>query len=340
MKKILALLMLLVLAFSFAACGGSSSGGDTTPSGGDTTPADNKKEDKQLIIGFNTNGLTNETMSFMADVMRDYCNQNNIKFLTAEDNNDTAVTINNLENFVSAGVNGVIVRINDPEGMTPTIKELVEKGVTVVSYDEYVEAANYSFLCSFYDLGYAIGTMAGKWAEEHVTGDVVEMGLMSVEIVEAAVNRSDGIEDGFKDACPRADVFRSPYQGDQVDCWNNMLSAKPGMKICCSLADAMVTGVAEAWCADLVGAGKDISEYGVFATDATEIALDLIKTAKEGKGIYRGTIDLGLKDRVPLGMIKCCHAGILGQDPPEGYGTTNYYEFKYVTEENIDEYFA
>ncbi|MBR3353986.1 MAG: hypothetical protein IKG47_01305, partial [Oscillospiraceae bacterium] len=64
------------------------------------------------------------------------------------------------------------------------------------------------------------------------------------------------------------------------------------------------------------------------------------KKAKDGEGIYRGTIDLGLKDRVPLGMIKCCHAGILGQDPPEGFSTTNYYEFTYVTEENIDDYSA
>ena len=131
MKKILALIMLLVLAFSFAACGGSATPEPTpAPSGGDE-PA--PEPAKQLCIGFNTNGLTNETMSFMVDVMRDYCNQNNIKFLTAEDNNDTAVTINNLENFVSAGVNGIIVRINDPVGMTPTIQELVDKGITVVS---------------------------------------------------------------------------------------------------------------------------------------------------------------------------------------------------------------
>ena len=74
MKKILALIMLLVLAFSFAACGGSPTP-EPAPSGGDEpapAPAD------EYIIGFNTNGLTNETMSFMVDVMRDYCNKNNI----------------------------------------------------------------------------------------------------------------------------------------------------------------------------------------------------------------------------------------------------------------------
>jgi hypothetical protein len=54
---------------------------------------------------------------------------------------------------------------------------------------------------------------------------------------------------------------------------------------------------------------------GVFSTDATDIALNLIKKAKTGESIYRGTFDLGIKDEVPLGMIKSCHAVIVGRDP-------------------------
>ena len=57
---------------------------------------------------------------------------------------------------------------------------------------------------------------------------------------------------------------------------------------------------------------------------------------KKGEGIFRGTIDLGLKDRVPLGMITCCHKAILGEDP--GYERVNYYEVKRVMEDNVDEY--
>ena len=108
------------------------------------------------------------------------------------------------------------------------------------------------------------------------------------------------------------------------------------MKVFSSLADSMVVGVAEAWYADLVGAGKDISEYGVFSTDATDIALNLLNQTKQGKGIFRGTIDLGLKDRVPLGMITCCHKAILGEET--GYERVNYYEVKLVMEDNVDEY--
>ncbi|MBR0451673.1 MAG: substrate-binding domain-containing protein [Oscillospiraceae bacterium] len=336
MKKILAILMLLVLAFSFAACGESSTPEPTpTPSGGDE-PA--PEPEKQLIIGFNCNNLTNETMSFMVDVFYKYGEEHNIKILTSQDENDTGRTMNNLENMVAAGADGIIFMNNDPTGMASMVADLKEKGVAIVSYDEYCEYADYSFLCSYYDLGYAIGKMAAEWANENVKTEKIVYGMMGVEVNESATNRSNGIEDGFRDNCPRADIYRVPATMPFVDCFYNMLSARPDIQICASLADGMVVEIAEAWYADLKGAGKDISQYGVFSTDATDIALNLIYTAKKGEGIYRGTIDLGLKDRVPLGMITCCHAAILGKDTPAGYDKINYYEMKLVTEKNIDEY--
>ena len=338
MKKILAMLMLLVMVFSFAACG-SSSEGETTPTD-NPTPSNEPEEEKQLTIGFNCNSLTNETMSFMVDVFYEYGKEHNIRIVTAQDDTDTATTMNNLENMVSAGVDGIIFMNNDPTGMASMIADIKEKGIAVVSYDEYCEYADYSFLCSYYDLGYAIGKMAAEWADEHITGDKIVFGMMAVEVIEAAMRRSNGVEDGILENCDRAEVYRVPATNPVEDCFFSMLSARPDIHVCAGLADAMVTGVAEAWYADLKGAGADISQYGVFATDATDIALNLIKKAKQGEGIFRGTIDLGLKDRVPLGMISCCHAAILGQDPPAGYERTNYYEIKRVMEDNIDEYAA
>ncbi|MDO5138681.1 MAG: substrate-binding domain-containing protein [Oscillospiraceae bacterium] len=337
MKKLLALLMLLVLGFSFAACGGEAAPEPApAPSGGDE-PAPEPEPERQLLIGFNTNGLTNETMSFMVDVFYKYGEEHNIKILATEDKDDTATTINNLENFVAAGVDGVIIRVSDPVGVTPAIQDLEDRGIPVIAYDEYIEPAEYSFLCSNYDLGYAIGKMAALWANDHVDDDKIVLGLLTVEINESGTNRSNGIADGFTENCPRGEVFRQPITGNPVDVFSNMLVSRPDIKLCSSLADAAVTGIAESWYADLVGAGQDISEYGVFSTDATDIALNLINNAKKGEGIYRGTIDLGLKDRVPLAMIECCHAAILGKKA-EGYEKQNFYEVKYVTEENIEEY--
>ncbi len=337
MKKLIALLMLLVLAFSIAACGGEAAPEPApAPSGGDE-PAPAPEPEKELIIGFNTNGLANETMSFMVDVFFEYGKEHNIKILASEDKDDTATAQNNLENFAAAGADGVIIRVSDPVGLEPTIVELRNKGIAVVTYDEYSEAANYSFLCSNYDLGYAIGQMAAEWANEAIDDDNILMGLLCVETNESGTNRSNGIQDGFLENCPRGEVFRQPITGNPVDVFYNMLSARPDIKVCTSLADAAVVGIAESWYGDLVGTGADISEYGVLSTDATDIAINLINKAREGKSIYRGTIDLGLKDVVPLGLITCCHAAILGKEA-EGYEKTNYYQTKFVTEKNIDEY--
>jgi ABC-type sugar transport system substrate-binding protein len=317
MKKLISLLMLVVLVLALSSCGG-------------------KKEDKQITIGFNTNNLTNETMSFMVDVFQKYCKENNINFMLSQDDMDIAKILSNLENFVSAGCDGVIFMNEDPVGVAPTVQMLKEKGLVVISYDEISEDADYSFVCPNYDLGYAIGKMAAEWANEAIDDDEIILGLMSGAFNEATVNRSKGITDGFLENCPKGRVYDTPATMPFDECFYNMLQAEPNIKILSSLADSMVVAAAESWYGDLTGKGIDISEYGVFSTDATDIALNLINKSREGKAIFRGTIDLGLKDVVPLSMITACHKAILGQ--PTGFDKLSYYNIKYVTAENIDEY--
>ena len=228
MKKIIALLMLLIMTLAFVSCGSTP---EPTPTpapaddGGNDEPA--PEPARQLTIGFNTNDLTNETMSFMVDVFYKYGEENNIKIMVSQDGNDTAKMQDNLENFVAGGCDGIILMNYDPTGIEPILLKLKEKGIAIVSYDEYSEIADYSFLCSNYDLGYAIGKSGAEWANEHVDDDKIVMGLMSVEIAEAAVNRSNGIEDGFLENCPRGEVFRAPADfGDLVGTFYSMLSAR------------------------------------------------------------------------------------------------------------------
>lgn len=126
MKKIIALLMLLVLTLALVSCGGQPAPEPApAPADGGDEPA--PEPAKQLTIGFNTNNLTNETMSFMTDVFFKYGEENNIKILVSEDNMETAVTQNNLENMVAAGVDGIIFMNEDPVGIVPTVEMLKEK---------------------------------------------------------------------------------------------------------------------------------------------------------------------------------------------------------------------
>ena len=331
MKKLLAIFLLLVLTVSMAACGGGGSNGGSGDGG--------KKEEDKICLGFNTNGLTNETMSFMADVMKKYCDEHGFDFMVAQDDGEISKMQNNLENMVAGGCDGIIFMNYDPPAMEKVVLELKEKGIKFVSYDEYSDVCDYCWHMSNYDTGYAIGQMGAEWVNKAIPEiKDVEIGFLSADTIQFMIDRGDGICDGFQDNCKNGCiVYRTPIaNGDVLATYAGLLAAHPDIHVFTSIAGAAVTGVAESWYGDLTGQGKDISQYGVFSTDATDIELNLIYQAKQGKGVYRGTIDLGLKDRVPLGMITCCHKAILGEDP--GYERVNYYEVKRVMEDNVDEY--
>ena len=330
MKKALALVLLLVMALSFAACGGSSGGN----SGGGSSGG---KEDK-ICLGFNTNGLTNETMSFMADVMKKYCDEHGFDFMVAQDDGEISKMQNNLENMVAGGCDGIIFMNYDPPAMEKVVLELKEKGIKFVSYDEYSDICDYCWHMSNYDTGYAIGQMAAEWINKAIPEiKDVKVGFIAADTIKFMIDRGDGICDGLTDNCKNGvNILRTPVAGSALDTFANLWAANPDIHVFTSIAGAAVTGVAEAWYGDLVGAGKDISEYGVFSTDATDIELNLIYQAKQGKGVYRGTIDLGLKDYIPIGMIECLHSAVTGED--FGYPQENWYGLKFVTEDNIEEY--
>lgn len=320
MKRIISILLILACAICLVSCG-------------------KQKEEEKIMLGFSTNSLTSETMSFMTAVMQKYCDDHGLDFIVDQNGGDTATCQNGLENMVAGGCDGIVFMNFDVTGIAPIAKELHDKGIALVSYDEHSDIADYSWMCANYDLGYAIGKMAAEWANENVEGDGdIWMGELAAEVNEYMMNRSNGIQEGYLENCPRGKVFRQPLQlgTDIVDTWYNMLSANTDLQICCAISDNCVIGIASAWYADLVGAGKDISQYGTFATDATDIALNLINSAKKGEGIFRGTIDLGLKDVVPLGMITCCHAAVEKRECE--YPRENYYVIKNVTEKNIEDY--
>lgn len=337
MKKIIAFILAMAMVFCMAACGAQNTDAPQADNQAADSNVQANEEKEELIIGFNTNNLTNETMTFMVDVFEAYGAEHNIKIMVSEDKGDTATLLTNLENFVAGGVDGIIFMNYDPEGVAPMLEDLATQGIPVVSYDEYSDLCDYSFLCSNIELGKAIGEMAADWANNNLEGPV-EVALIGVDINAFLKDRGDAIEAALMENIPNCTVYRENLGGgaDAVTIMSNLTAAHPDIRMLVGVADACVVSAAEAWYGDLVGMGADISQYGVFATDATDIALNLINKSITDEAIMRGSIDLGLKDVVPLGMITCLHAAIEGRE--SGYPKENYYNIKLVTAENIDEY--
>lgn len=254
-----------------------------------------------------------------------------------EDNLNTMVS--QIENAIASGVDGMILQNNaNFEAGVDAIKEGLANGMVIMEYDgdyKEIEDIQYWFGGSNYDIGYAIGKMAGEWANEVlVAQDIpVIVGSFDYRAVPDFVDRSDGIIAGLTETCPEAQVVREEAGSSTMDAMakaENWLQAYPDMNVIVGIADCIVAGGAEA----LAAAGKDPAVTGAFSTDAIEVALEGIASG----GIYKGTLDLGLHE-VGLTGAQFMLDYLNGVEV-EGREKYNYFPLTPVTAKNIDEFYT
>ncbi len=252
-----------------------------------------------------------------------------------EDNLNTMVSM--IENAVASGYDGMILQNNlNFEAGVDAILEGLDNGMVIMEYDgdyKEIEGIQYWFGGNNYEIGYAIGKMAGEWANEVLVANGIDViaGSFDYRGIPDFVDRSDGIIAGLTETCPEAQVVREENASSTMDAMakaENWLQAYPDMNLIVGIADVLVAGGAEA----LAAAGKDPEVTGAFSTDAIDVALEGIATG----GIYKGTIDLGLH-QVGLTGAQFMLDYLNGVEV-EGREKYNYFPLTPVTADNIDEY--
>lgn len=96
MKRTLAVLLACSLIFALAACGGKDTGGND--------------ENASYHIGFNTWGAGTATFDFMADVTTDALDVYGATYDRASDDHMADKELQNIQNFISAEVDGIIMQ--------------------------------------------------------------------------------------------------------------------------------------------------------------------------------------------------------------------------------------
>ena len=74
--------------------------------------------------------------------------------------------INQIENFISAGSDVIIVKPRDPDALEDICAEARDAGIKVVSWDEEMENSDINWIIKNYDLGAVIGEQAADFINE------------------------------------------------------------------------------------------------------------------------------------------------------------------------------
>lgn len=246
----------------------------------------------------------------------------------ADNSSETQVAA--LENFISAGVDGIIVCAVDTKAVEPVIKEAKEAGIAVVcltskvdGYDAYIGADEYT-------LGYTQGEAVGKWiAEKWGTTEKIEAATLNYDLLESVIQRKKGIMEGVLRYAPNVEFVADATAADQTEGMTNtenFLQANPNLRIVCGVSDGAALGAYEAFKANLM---TDPEKYIIAGVDATAEAL---------KKISEGTVYQFTVDQNPTGtgaqLVDTCIRVIEGGEVEKDYNQ----DLVAVTPENIADY--
>ena len=208
--------LLLVTALVIAGCGSknnnsnsnnnSSSTTTTTGSNGSgnenagntETAGESNAAEKKYVIGYSQSRLNHPYRVAMVNGNQEYVEQNmpDVEFIVTDGQNDSNKQTSDVEALVARGVDVLLISPIASDALTPIVKEVMEKGVPVVTVDRKV---NTPVTMHIGGDNYIIGAQAGKYIAEKLggKGNIVE--IQGTAGASVTVDRHQGFIDALKD---------------------------------------------------------------------------------------------------------------------------------------------
>ncbi len=272
MKKIFILLVMLTLIVFGLSANGKSEG----PGG--------------MKVGMTIQDLNNQVWASRAVALKAKIEANGGSFTYVGCDNNASKQISQIENFVSAGVDIIMVHPADDSAINAALTN-VPDNIKVFVYDSDLENGDVRFLLDNYEAGKLIGKMAAEWINEKLGGKA-EVAIINWPQLEILLERENGIRDSLAAISPNAKVVAAApalTPADAITAVETMLQAHPNIQIVCSIGGGGAAGANEAFKA----AGMLNDKVGVFASDATTPELQAMVNGEACRFsiMYTGTSD-------------------------------------------------
>lgn len=151
MKKLIALMMVLILALSLVACGGSEPAGDG--------------EEEAVMIGVSmpTKSLQrwNQDGENMKAMLEEAGYQVDLQY---GGDNDIPTQVAQIENMITQGCKVLVIAAIDGSSLTEVLKQAKEQGIPVIAYDRLIMNSDAVSYYATFD-NFQVGVMQGQYIE-------------------------------------------------------------------------------------------------------------------------------------------------------------------------------
>lgn len=167
-------------------------------------------------IGYVVNYATHEWYQNVIKGMKDRGAQLGITVEVKDANLDAAKQIAAAEDFMSQGVDVLIITPVNEDAVAPLLRRAKQEGMPIVLEGNPVKGMTTLVAICDYDTGYHAGVEAGKYAKEKLGGNAKVMNV-GLPLLSATVLRSKGFMDGLKTEIPGATLVHDLDGGGNPD---------------------------------------------------------------------------------------------------------------------------
>lgn len=242
-------------------------------------------ESESYKVGITIQSLANPYWAGVMGKLDEVIKENGWEGNIIECQDNSATQVSQIENFITDGVDLIMVHPSDAAAVEDVCKQALDAGIKVMCWDDPMENTTANWILNNEELGKEIGRVASEFINEHYTADnkaeVVVIGYPSTKVL---LERADGIKAGLEEFCDGnyeivAEVDGLEAAEAQTNCETAMI-ANPDAKVFVGVGAGAMVGANEALLAQY-GKGNVPEDCGVITTDVTEQQLNSLKAGDE-----------------------------------------------------------
>lgn len=232
-------------------------------------------------------------------------------------NDNSAVQIQQIENFITSGVDLIMVHPSDPYAIEEYTRQAREAGIKVMCWDDKMENTDLNWILENTELGYAIGKLAADFINEHYdANNKAKVAIMNYPQTPILLERENGILKALEEiAGGHYEIVARQPAIDAASALSNMetiLQAHPDVRVVCSIGAGGDIGANVAF---MSATGGNIpANMGIFSADATEQQLESIKNGEAS----RASVGFeGSNKKTAEAVVSLYERLLLGEEFPE-----------------------
>ncbi|MBR2571653.1 MAG: sugar ABC transporter substrate-binding protein [Clostridia bacterium] len=280
MKKLISLVLAALLVLSL--CAFAETTGDTE--GVQANAEWYEKADFSVLqgkkLGITIQSLQNAYWAGVMTALGECLEAAGAEYTIVACDDSSATQIGQIENFISAGCDLIMVHPSDAAAVEDVCAEAREKGIKVMCWDDPMENTDANWILDNTYLGTEIGKLAGAFINEHYSEDnkaeVIVIGYPQTKIL---LEREEGIMAGLAEVADGKYEIVANQAGiiasDAQTAVETTLQAHPNAKVVAGIGAGAMIGADEAL--NIYTNGEIPEDMGVFTTDVTKQQLEQLE---------------------------------------------------------------